>query len=77
MSSLPNETHATPQNADADARSDPAHELYHSPDIQNLTFRKVILGKAKVCTSFVDVPREVDLGQCTIGSATKGQLSVR
>ena len=40
-------------------------------------FRKVIISKAKVCTSFVEVPREVDLGECPIGSSTKGQLAVR
>ena len=32
---------------------------------------QVILGKAKVCTSFMEVPRQVDLGECTIGCAAQ------
>jgi predicted transposase YbfD/YdcC len=40
-------------------------------------FRKVMMGKAKVCTSFVDVPRDIDLGDCAIGSSTKGDLQIR
>lgn len=51
----------------------------HAPAPQALTLhsRRVMIGKARVCTSFIEVPQEVNLGDCTIGSSKKGELTLK
>ena len=39
--------------------------------------RKFISARAKVCTAFIEASKEVNLGDCTIGSSSKGQVHVR
>ncbi len=38
-----------------------------APSALALHSRRVMIGKARVCTSFIEVPQEVSLGDCTIG----------